>query len=49
MNENYATLPYSTRNAAQCYVAAWVGAEFGGEWMHIYVRLSHSDLYLKLS
>ena len=27
-------LPYSTRNSAQCYVAAWMGGEFGGEWIH---------------
>ena len=24
-------LLYSTGNSAQCYVAAWVGEEFGGE------------------
>ena len=27
-------LLYSTWNSAQCYVAAWMGGEFGGEWMH---------------
>ena len=29
---------YSTGNTAQCYVAAWIGGEFGGElkYMHIY-------------
>ena len=21
-------------NSAQCYMAAWVGGEFGGEWIH---------------
>ena len=26
-----------TGNSAQCYVAAWMGGEFGGEWMHVYV------------
>ena len=30
-NEN---LLYSTWNSAQCYVAAWMGEEFGGEWKH---------------
>ena len=25
-------LLYSTWNSAQCYVAAWMGGEFGGEW-----------------
>ena len=24
---------YSTWNSAQCYVAAWMGGEFGGERM----------------
>ena len=28
---------YSTGNTAQCYVAAWMGGEFGGEWIHVYV------------
>ena len=26
-------LLYSTRNSAQCDMAAWMGGEFGGEWM----------------
>ena len=30
---------YSTGNSAQCYVPAWMGAGFGGEWIHVYVRL----------
>ena len=30
----------STGNSAQCYVAAWVVEEFGGEWIHVYVWLS---------
>ena len=29
---SYKDLPYSTGNSAQCYVAAWMGGEFGGEW-----------------
>ena len=28
-------LLYSTCNSAQCYVAAWMGGEFGGEWVHM--------------
>ena len=39
----------STGNSAQCYVAAWMGGEFGGAWIHVYVRLSCSAVYLKLS
>jgi len=27
----------STGDCAQCYVAAWMGGEFGGEWIHVYV------------
>ena len=27
-------LLYSTGNSAQCYVAAWMGEELGGEWIH---------------
>ena len=42
-------LLYSTWNSAQCYVAAWIGGEFGGEWIHIYVCLSLFTVYLKLS
>ena len=39
----------STENSAQCYVAAWMGREFGGEWKHVYVWLSPFAVYLKLS
>ena len=38
----------STWNTAQCYVTAWMGEEFGGEWIHVYVWLSHSAACLKL-
>ena len=31
-------LLYSTWNSAQCYVAAWMGGDFGGEWIHVYVQ-----------
>ena len=30
-------LVQSTRNSAQCYVAAWMGAELGREWIQVYV------------
>ena len=33
---------YSTGNSALCYVAAWMGGEFGGEWIHVYIWLSES-------
>ena len=28
-------LVYSTGNSAQCYVAAGMGGEFGGQWIHV--------------
>ena len=27
----------STGNSAQCHVAAWLGGEFRGEWIHVYI------------
>ena len=27
----------STWNSTQCHVAAWMGGEFGREWIHVYV------------
>ena len=27
---------YSTGNSTQCYVAAWMGGEFGGGWIHVH-------------
>ena len=24
-------------NSAQCHVAAWMGGEFGGQWIHVHV------------
>ena len=35
--------------SAQCYVAAWMGGEFGGEWIHVYVWLSPLAVHLKLT
>ena len=31
-------LPYSAGNSAQCYVAASIGGEFRGEWIHLYMH-----------
>ena len=42
-------LLYSTGNSAFCYVTAWMGGEFKGEWTHVYVRLSPFATHLKLS
>ena len=42
-------LLYSTGNSAQYYVAAWMGGEFGGERIHVYVWLSPLAVHLKLS
>ena len=42
-------LLYSTGNSAQYYVAAWMGGEFGGGLIHVYVCLSPFAVHLKLS
>ena len=34
---------------SQSYVAAWMGGEFGGEWMHVYVWPSPFSVHPKLS
>ena len=41
-------LLYNTVNSAQWYVAAWMGGEFGGEWIHVYARLSLFPVHWKL-
>ena len=33
-------LLHSTENSAQCNVAAWMGEEFGREWIHVYIAES---------
>ena len=42
-------LLFSTWNFAQCYVVAWMGGEFGGEWIQVYIWLSPFAIHLKLS
>ena len=39
----------STGNSVHCYVAAWMGGEFGGERIHAYVWPSPFPVHLKLS
>ena len=38
----------SIGDSVQCYVAAWMAGEFGGEWIHVYVWLSPFAVHLKL-
>ena len=33
----------------KCYVAAWMGEAFRGEWIHVHVWLSPFAVHLKLS
>ena len=33
-------------NFALCYVAAWMGGESGGEWIHVYVWLNPFAVHL---
>ena len=48
INNEY--LLHSTGNYAQCYMAVWIGGEFGGgEWIPVNVWLSHLIVHLKLS
>ena len=42
-------LLYSTWKSTQCYVPAWIGRGYAGEWIHIYVWLSPFAIHLKLS
>ena len=42
-------LSYSIRNSTQCYVVAWMGGEFGGDWINVYVWLNPFTVDLKLS
>ena len=39
----------STANSAQCTREAWMGGEFGREWVHVFVWLSPFAVHLKLS
>ena len=39
----------SAGTSAQCHIAAWIGGEFGGEWIHVYLWLSPFAVHLKLS
>ena len=45
---NNKDLLYSTGNSAQCYMAAWMGGEFGGGWIHAHAWLSSFAAHLKL-
>ena len=42
-------LLHSPGNSAQCYVEAWMGGGFGGEWIHVYVWLSPFAVHQKPS
>ena len=38
----------SKGNFAQCYMAGWMGGEFGGEWIHVHVWLGPFAIHLRL-
>ena len=38
----------SSGTSAPCHVAAWMGGEFGGEWILVYVWLSPYAVHLNL-
>ena len=37
-----------TGSSVRCYVTAWMGGEFGGEWIHVCVWLSPFAVHLKV-
>jgi len=39
MDNRQGPILYSTENSAQCHVAAWMGGEFRGEWLHLYMYI----------
>ena len=41
-------LLYSTGTSTQCYVTAWMGGDFGEDWIHVYIWLSPFAVHLKL-
>ena len=41
-------LLYGMENSAHCYAGAWMGREFEGEWIHVYVWLSPFAVHLQL-
>ena len=41
-------LLYGTGNSTECYVVAYMGGVFGGEWIHVYVWLGPFPAHLKL-
>ena len=41
LKQDHQVLLCSTGSSVQFYVAAWMAGEFGGEWIHVYVWLSH--------
>ena len=42
-------LLYSTGNSAQCYVVAWMGGEFEGEWIYRHKWPSLFTVHLKVT
>ena len=38
-----------TGNSAECYMAVWMGGEFRGEGIHVYVWLSPFAVHLTLN
>ena len=38
-------LLHSTGNSAQCYMTGWMGGEFRGEWICVYICMSESLCY----
>ena len=41
-------LVYTTGNSVGCYVAAWMGGDFEGEWIRVYVWLNRFAVWLQV-
>jgi len=47
-HSNHQEKIYRYMELCSMLVAAWMGGEFGGEWIHVYVCLSPFAVHLKL-
>ena len=48
-NQQRPTIQHRELYYAQYYVTTYMGKEFEKEWIHVYVKLNHFDIHLKLN
>ena len=44
-----AEVHFRDKEGDQCFVAVWMGGDFEGEWIHVFVWLRPFSVHLKLS